>query len=75
MSSYQGCNESLKFWVESSHSFGLILGFESSRTNFTYKFQWDRVTEYCSSHWYVLVCDSSHDSITTLLDINNINQH
>ena len=28
-----------------------------------YKFQWERVTEYCSSH-YVLVCDSSHDSIT-----------
>ena len=48
VSAMQGCNESLKFWVESSQ-FGLILGFESSRV--MYKFQWERVTEYCSSHW------------------------
>ena len=43
----QCCNESLGR-VE---SFGLILGLESSRVSrVMYKFQWERVTEYCSSH-------------------------
>ena len=36
----------------SSESFGVIFGFESSQSvEPLYKFQWERVTEYCSSHF------------------------